>query len=111
MAVHRGSGVTKASYLLEPNLQTAVTAVSDRLGEQVILFLKCEMNDTALCRIEHAKSEWPSVLSDLIGSETGHCVKLGLSRLAKTFCINNEAVFPIEVSSVDLKKYHLECVQ
>src|SRR5215203_5056002 len=40
------------NVLLQPDLKSAFAAVADRFGKQIVFFLKCQVNDSALGRIQ-----------------------------------------------------------
>lgn len=69
------------------------------------------MDDPSFSGIQDAERKGAAALPHLFPGESCHRLKLCLARLTKTVGVNNEPMFPFELSSVNLKENRLEGIQ
>jgi hypothetical protein len=97
--------------LFQPDLKSPFPPVADRFGREIFFALQRQVYDPSLGRVQLAEREGPAVLSNVIGGEMGHCVKLGLACLPEPFSNYYETVLAVELATVNLEKQNLNGVQ
>src|SRR5688572_30338127 len=97
--------------LLQPYLKTPVSALADRLGQEVVFLLQREMDHTALGRIQNTECERDSVFPYLICGKLCHRVKLGLASLSEAVGVDDKPVRAVKLAAHRLKEEHFKGVQ